>query len=326
MVQHLRRALELAVRYDYEYWVQREVVSQPDLFALEEAAELLPADVREQLAKLSTQAPPPVAQVVVEIPLESKSLTDLTINMLGPVEIFRDTARPPAPDAWTTRRARDILCFIASRRHRRASKDTIIEAFWGETDIEVVEKNFHPTVSHIRKALNSNQPLKQNFLLYRDRDYQLNPEFSYRIDTEEFDRLLTEGENARRGRQFEHCIKAYEAAVNLYRGEFMQGSYDTWVEEQRTYYQQQFLRLLESLATVAEKMQDWTKSLELAQRILHSDPFREDIHCLIMRAHAALGNRMAVKDQFEALRRLLNKELGVEPGNETRKVYQELVK
>ena len=106
----------------------------------------------------------------------------------------------------------------------------------------------------------------------------------------------------------------------------MQGSYDTWVEEQRTYYQQQFLRLLESLATVAEKMQDWTKSLELAQRILHSDPFREDIHCLIMRAHAALGNRVAVKDQFEALRRLLNKELGVEPGNETRKAYQELVK
>ena len=30
--------------------------------------------------------------------------------------------------------------------------------------------------------------------------------------------------------------------------------------------------------------------------------------------------------RFEALRRLLNKELGVEPGNETRKVYQELVK
>jgi len=99
MLQHLRRALELAVRYDYEYWVQREVANQPDLFALEEAAELLPSDVREQLAKLSTQAPSPVAQVVAEIPLESKSLTDLTINMLGPVEIFRDTARPPAPDA-----------------------------------------------------------------------------------------------------------------------------------------------------------------------------------------------------------------------------------
>jgi len=87
--------------------------------------------------------------------------------------------------------------FIVSRRHHRASKDTIIDTFWGETDMTAVEKNFHPTVSHIRKALNSNQPLKQNFLLYRDGDYQLNSEYSYRIDIEEFDRLLSEGENAR---------------------------------------------------------------------------------------------------------------------------------
>src|SRR6185295_12366412 len=109
-----------------------------------------------------------------------------------------------------------------------ASKDTIIDTFWGETDMDAVEKNFHPTVSHIRKALNSNQPLKQNFLLYRDGDYQLNPEFSYRIDIEGFDSLLNEGESARRNRKFEECIAAYEKALNLYRGEFMQGSYEPW--------------------------------------------------------------------------------------------------
>jgi len=245
---------------------------------------------------------------------------------LGPVELLRDPARPLAADAWPTRRARDILCFIASRRHRRASKDTIVDAFWGETDLEVVDRNFHPTVSHIRKALNSNQPFKQNFLLYRDGDYQLNQDFSYRIDTEEFDRLLAEGENARRARQFEECIRAYEAAIALYRGEFMQGSYDTWVEEQRTYYSKQYLRVLETLAAVAAKMQDWDRSLQLAERILHDDPFREDIHCMMMRAHAALGNRVAVKEQFEELRRLLSKELGVEPGAEARKAYQELIK
>jgi len=245
--------------------------------------------------------------------------------MLGPIEVLRDPARPLGADAWTTRRARDILCFIASHRHRRASKDAIIDAFWGETDLDVIERNFHPTVSHIRKALNSNQPLKQNFLLYREGDYQLNQDFSYRIDIEEFDRLLAEGENARRARQFEECIKAYESAIALYRGEFMQGSYDTWVDEQRIYYSKQYLQVLESLAAVAEKMKDWSRSMQLAQRILQEDPFREDIHCLLMRSYAAVGNRVAVKEQFEALRRLLVKELGVEPGTETRKTYQELV-
>ena len=219
----------------------------------------------------------------------------------------------------------DILCFIASRRHRRASKDTIIDTFWGETEMSIIEKNFHPTISHIRKALNSNQPLKLNFILYRDGDYQLNPELSYRIDVEEFDQLVTRGENARRARQFDECVRAYEKAVELYRGEFAQGSYEPWVDEQRSYYREKYLHLLESLAGVAQKQEEWSRSLQLAQSILHEDPFREDVHCAVMRAHVNLGNRAAAKDQFENLRLLLERELGLEPSRETRRTYQELL-
>lgn len=325
MLERLRRAIDLSVRYDYEYWLKRQIANHSELFSGEEALELLPLDLREQVAATPQPPPTPTPAQVSEIALSTKPVTDLTVNMLGPVEILRDPTRPLAADAWPTRRARDILCFIISRRHHRASKDTIIDTFWGETDFEVVEKNFHPTVSHIRKALNSNQPLKQNFLLYRDGDYQLNTEFSYRIDIEEFDQLLSEGENARRARKFEECISAYERGLPLYRGEFMQGSYEPWVEEQRTYYREQYLRLLEALAGVAQTAADWPRAMQLAQLIIHEDQFREDIHCMIMRAHAALGNRGAAKDQYEGLKRLLQRELGVEPSSETKKLYHEVI-
>jgi LuxR family transcriptional regulator, maltose regulon positive regulatory protein len=322
-LEHLRRALDLAARYDYEFRLSRWVAQYPQVFAQPEAAELLPADLREQLpttaAATTASAPAPVLVVSTGPP------ADLSINMLGAVEIFRDPSKPFAPDAWVTRRARDILCFIASRRHRRASKDSIVDTFWGESDFAAVEKNFHPTVSHIRKALNSNQPLKQNFLLYRDGDYQLNPEFSYRVDTEEFDRRVAEGDAARRAREQEGFIRAYESAAALYRGEFMSGCYDEWAEEQRTYYREMYLRLLEILAATAQKSEEWGRSLQLAQQILREDPFREDVHCRVMRAHAALNNRVAVREQYETLRKLLRKELGVEPAPETQKVYRELV-
>jgi LuxR family maltose regulon positive regulatory protein len=326
-LENLRRALDLAARYDYEYWLQRAVAQFPQVFSAQEAAELLPKDLREQLparaaeAKAASTAERPAFVVV-----QTGPAADLTINMLGAVEIFRDPLRPLAADAWVTRRARDILCFIASRRHRRVSKDTIVDTFWGESDFGAAEKNFHPTISHIRKALNSNQPLKQNFLLYRDGDYQLNPEFSCQIDTEDFDRLVAEGDAARRSRDAEGFVKAYEEAAALYRGEFMQGSYDEWVEEQRSYCREQYLRILEILAQTAQKSEDWARSLTLAQRILREDPFREDVHCHLMRAHAAQGNRVAVREQYETLRRLLRKELGVEPAAETQRVYKELVK
>jgi LuxR family maltose regulon positive regulatory protein len=345
LIERLRRALDLAARYDYDYWLRREVAHHPQLFAAPDAAALLPPDIREGLQPAAAQQTgastsssqqqqqadhaarvAELAQGAAAVNLvPPKPAADLTINMLGPVEIFRDPARPLAADAWTTKRARDILCFIASRRHRRASKDTIIDTFWGEADFDAVEKNFHPTVSHIRKALNSNQPVKQNFLLYRDSDYLLNQEFPYRIDTEEFDRLVAEAEAAKRAGDMARHLSAYEEALALYRGDFMQGSYDEWVEEQRSYYREQYLRMLEVLAVAAQKQDEWSRSLQLAQQILGDDQFREDVHCMIMRAHAALGNRAAVKDQYEHLRRVLRKELGVEPAAETQKIFKGLM-
>jgi LuxR family maltose regulon positive regulatory protein len=321
LLENLRRALDLAARYDYDYWLRQEMAVYPAVFSSEEAQDLLPADLRGA----PTRAPVPPAVIAAAQVTAPAPLVDLTISMLGSVEIYRDRARPFAADAWTTRRSRDILCFISSRPHRRAPKDSIVDTFWRDVDLQTIEKNFHPTMSHIRKALNSNQPLKQNFLAYRDGEYQLNSEFSYRIDTEQFDRFIADAESSRRERNFDQCISLYEEAIALYRGEFMQGSYDDWVEQQRAYYQEQYLRMLESLAAVAEKKQEFMRAMDLAQRILRDDPFREDIHCLVMRAQAALGNRVAVKEQYEALRALLQRELGVEPAMPTQKAYKELL-
>ena len=323
MLERLRRALDLAARYDYEYWLRREIAFCPQLFVMPEVTELLPPDARAHLAaQVASQGAPRLRSVQEVSPVP---LADLTINLLGHVEIFRDPKRPFASDAWTTRRAHDIFCFIASRRHRRASKETIIDVFWGEADFDAVARNFYPTVSHIRKALNSNQSFKQNFLLYRDGDYLLNPDFAYSIDIEEFDRLVAEGDAARRARDQERCVASYEAAIKLYRGEFMRGSYDEWVEEQRSYYNEQYLHMLEILALAAHGRKEWPRALQLAGQILRDDPYREDIHCLVMRTHAAQGNRAAVKEQYETLRAILQKELGIEPASETQRVYRGLI-
>jgi LuxR family maltose regulon positive regulatory protein len=325
-LEHLRRALELAVRYDYEYWLRREVEQNPRLFSPEEARKLLPADLRQRLSALQSQPRQAREPTPARTTPASQPSSDLSINMLGLVEIYRDPARPLAPDAWTSKRARDILCFIASRQHRRASKDTLVDTFWRDDDPESIEKKFHPTISYIRKALNSNQLLRQNFLLYKDGEYLLNPELSCRSDVEEFDRLVAEGAAARRRGETERCRRAYEEAVSLYRGEFMQGTHDAWVEEQRAYYRDQCLRMLEKLAAAAQGAGEWERSLALAQKILRDDPFREEVHCRVMHAHAALGNRVAVKEQYETLRGLLREELGVEPAQETQRVYRESVK
>ena len=193
-------------------------------------------------------------------------------------------------------------------------------------DLEVIEKNFHPTISHIRKALNSRQTLKQNFLLYRDGAYQLSGEVSYSIDTEEFERHIAEAEKAKRDNDQEAVEANVEAAYNLYRGEFMAGVFDDWVEERRNYYREQHGRIAKSLLKTSFKKKDWVNSLRFANEILQADPYREDIHFFVMRIYAAQGKRNAAKHQYETLQKLLKDELGVEPAAETKRLYQEFLK
>ena len=321
-VEPITRALDLSARYDYDYWLRGEMRRNPSIFSIEEIAERLPADLRREL---ETSSPLTVAQPETST-LAAAPVTDLTVRLLGHAEVFRDPDRPFAPDAWTTRRAREIFCFLAESRQRRISKDVLIEAFWPDDDPASVEKNFHPTISHIRKALNSRQSLKQNFIIFREGAYQLDPELSYSIDTEDFERLIADAEAAKKRKDAETFRRSLESAFEIYRGEFMSGVYDDWAEDRRAYYAEQYDRVVSALAKLAFNEKRWSTALKFAQTIVKADPFREDMHRLIMKVLAAQSKPAAVRKQFEGLKATLGAELGIEPAAETRRLYQELMR
>lgn len=325
MLASLQRSLDLSARFDYEYWLRGEIKSNPKFFADEEAGEKLPLDLRELVASGEWR----VESKKEEVPLSTlhsplSTLTDLTIRTFGFVEIFRDETKPFAPDAWTTKRARDIFIYIATSKHRRVDKDVLIDAFWGEDDPKTIEKNFHPTISHIRKALNSRQSFKQNFLVFRDGAYQLNPELVYSIDTEEFENAIAEAEKAKKEKDSESFKTHLEKAHSLYRGEYMAGVYDDWAEDRKPFYAEQFSRVLNALAKLAFAEKKLTNAAKYADEILQVDPFREDAHRLLMRIFASQGKRAKVIEHFENLTNTLKKELGVSPSPETKKIFQNL--
>jgi len=321
MVEFVRRALDLSTRFDYEYWLRGEIRRNPAIFGHEDIVDRLPVDLREEL---SAERSVPVR---VQSHLEPRApITDLTIRVLGPVEIFRDPTVQFAADAWTTRRARDIFCYIATSKNRRVLKEVLIEAFWPDEDLETVEKNFHPTISHIRKALNSRQPFKQNFLIFRDGAYQLNPELSYSIDAEEFEQQIVEAEKAKREQDTAHQRAILESAHKIYRGEFMPGVYEDWAEERRQFYSEQSARVVAALAKLSFSEKHWPDALRYAGEALASDPFREDMHRLTMKAFAAQGKPASVKKHFEKMKKTLHTELGIEPDQETKRLFAELIK
>jgi hypothetical protein len=51
MIESVRRALDLSNRFNYEYWLRREIRRNPALFGNDDIADRLPVDLREELKR-----------------------------------------------------------------------------------------------------------------------------------------------------------------------------------------------------------------------------------------------------------------------------------
>jgi ATP/maltotriose-dependent transcriptional regulator MalT/DNA-binding SARP family transcriptional activator len=327
----LSRTVELSLRYDYSYLLSSKAASVPDLFQAAINAESGSDYLRTILPSFAmpTVASWPGTELNAEITTSPSMIEipayDLAINMLGAVEVFRDPSGMKK-EAWRLSKALHILCYLCSRRNHRAPKETLVDLFWSDADTETVAKNFHPTISHLRKALNSGQVMKKDFVLYREGAYLLNPQYRYRLDTEEFERLLKEAREARRVGNSDESARLLAEAIKFYRGDFVEEFYYNWAEELQSYYRDLYLEALKDLIDFHSDRQEHEYVIRYGQMLLARDPYQEDVHCLVMEACVLGGNRAAAIDQFDSLRKMLRRELGVDPLPATIAKYEALIK
>jgi DNA-binding SARP family transcriptional activator len=166
--------------------------------------------------------------------------------------------------------------------------------------------------------------VKKNFIRYRESAYYLNPEFKYLLDTEEFQRLIDLSHARRREGDGPGFSKAARRALELYRGEFLEEFYDNWVEELRAHYRNLYFATLKELADHHHRAEEFEQSITYYKMILNRDAYREDVHRQLMDSYARIGNRAALKEQYETLKTLLMEELGVDPLPETVATYKRL--
>ncbi|HET9481025.1 MAG TPA: BTAD domain-containing putative transcriptional regulator [Candidatus Polarisedimenticolia bacterium] len=246
---------------------------------------------------------------------------DLIIRLLGAVEVYRDERKRIPASAWTLRKALRILCFLCASRERRATKDRIVDTFWPDASPDVIERNFHPTISYLRKALNMSHPVRKNFILFERGAYLLNPRYRYRIDLAEFEDGIRAARVARRSDP-EGALRRYDAALRLYRGDFLEEEYDDWAEAPRTHYAGLYTAGLEEAGSLLASLGRWEPAQECFARLVQRDPFGESASCGLMEAFSKLGNRAGVVQEYERLTRALREELDMDPLPDTRAVYE----
>ncbi len=139
------------------------------------------------------------------------------------------------------------------------------------------------------------------------------------VDAVAFERLIRRG-----GKE------DLEAAVQLYRGDLL-ADFELDDEEgyapllfERRRLKEMALTGMKSLAVQRSAVCDFDGAVEMAQRALVEDPLQEDIHAILIRLYRDQGRLGLARDQYEACRSRLRRDLDVAPSAEIEALRQSI--
>ncbi len=251
----------------------------------------------------ATEARPALDASAAMVPRDGRAISFL---VLGPVAI-EGTNRP--------RRAatRELLAYLALRPDG-ATRDQLVEALWPAQDPRRTRPRFWQSVSEARRLLGD--------AFIRDGDHYRLDRDRIRIDTDELAALLATANQAEDPVEERRLL---ECALDLWRGEPLEGSDWLWADGDLPAMRAALVELLERVAHLRLEAGDVRGALEAAERGLAVDELNEGLWRLALEAESALGLREAVAERYERLCRALDERLGLEPDRETRALHRRLL-
>lgn len=226
---------------------------------------------------------------------------------------------------WPLRKAFRLFAYLASTPQLAASQQDLIEAVWGDEPVSSVERNFHPTLSHLRKALVGDtrrfpRPIERAAGIYR-----LSSEIDWRIDVWDFEALVLRSRQRQEANDLHGAIELGQNAWRLYQGPFLEGLDAPWIETRRERFRFEYVELLRRLGEWLSESNEPGRALDAYRAGLIADPLQERVHVAVMRLYARQGRRDLLRRQYERLSSLLREELRREPAAETLAEYHRLM-
>jgi DNA-binding SARP family transcriptional activator len=251
----------------------------------------------------------PSLATTVSIPLPR-----LEIRALGTSQALKDGI-PVSKREWQTATAEELFFYLLAHPDGQP-REQITDALWPNLPPARAKSTFHSTVYRLRRATHME-------ILAFDRSsgtYRLNPETCYCYDVEKFEKLLEVSPGSGESR-----VKALRQAIALYGGEYMEGFYSDWCLPKRRSLEEQYLNALSELAHWCMDEGSYDEALELCEKALQKDSYREEMYRLVMRCYSLLGQPSRVTQVYQRCTTVLSEELGMEPAVETVALYQELM-
>jgi DNA-binding SARP family transcriptional activator len=239
----------------------------------------------------------------------------LGLTLLGD---FQARLEPRPPLRLRARKTQALLAHLAMPPGQPHSRDKLAVLLWGDGSQPRARNRLRETLFALRRAL---APADSTCLALTGDTIALNAD-AVDVDAVTFERLARAGD-----------ADALAQAVDLYQGDFLAGfafrgtMFEEWLMAERERLRELALETLAKLLAHQQRAgEDRDGALRTSLRLIALDPLQEPVHRSLMRLYSQLGRRGAALQQYQLCERVLRRELGVEPEEETRQLYREILR
>jgi len=194
-----------------------------------------------------------------------------------------------------------LLAYLLLHRAVPLGRDFLAYLLWPDDAEESARTKLRANLYDLARVL---PPPAGHWLLIDGDHVQWNPAATLWLDVDAF--LEAAADPARQ-----------EEAVDLYAGDLVEALYDEWVFPIRERLRNLYLASLTQAISSARRRLDFPRAIELAQRLLGSEPFREDIVRRLIALRSDSGDRAGALNEYRRFHDFLRAELGIDPMPET---------
>ena len=245
------------------------------------------------------------------------------IKLLGPGQVHYDSK---AITGFPAQQHCLLFYYLLLNRRTPHTREQIATVFWGDSPASVARKNLRNTLWRLNQAFRSVGASMDDFISVQEDYIVFIISDVYRLDVDEFEAAWDCSQGHSSQELDEDQVYLLERGVDLYRGDLLEGVYEDWCLYDRERLRLGFLNVLIKLMDYHGHHGSYQRGLEYGYHILSLEPTRERVHRQMMLLHWLTGDRETALAQYHACRDLLQNELGLEPMQETRNLYETILR
>ncbi len=252
----------------------------------------------------------------------------LQINCLGPFEVFVDGEPIPMARFQRFKRALTLLKLLVAHRGRPLPRQALMEFLWPGSDPRRSSGNLRVVLHALRRSLEPELEAGRvsSFILSQGDLVHLDPSDRVWVDAEQFAKGVSQAAETAVDGDGERALTEYRRVASLYRGEYMgEERYSDWCSLERTHLKEVYLNMRRQMASILAESGDVAGAIDSCRAALGVDQGREEIHRQLVGLLWEAGRRDEALRQYEACRKILRDEIGVEPSQETEALRRTMI-